>query len=72
MTCEEQLIDLGFVKSPDEFIMIPYRPLFVFHPVKGDAIEVTLKRGRIYHTQKKFEKFETFIEKFKRDYGRER
>ena len=68
---EEQLIELGFVKFPDERVMRPYRPLFMFYPFKGDPLEVTLKRGRIYHTQKKFESFETFIDKFKKDYEKE-
>jgi len=68
---KEQLIELGFVRVPDKSVMQPYRPLFMFYPFSGDPIEVTLKRGRIYHTQKKFESFEIFIEKFKKDYEKQ-
>jgi hypothetical protein len=66
---EEQLLDLGFVKWPDDMIMKPFRTYFAYHDTKGGLHEVTLKRGRAYLTDKKYIKFETFIENFKRDYG---
>jgi hypothetical protein len=65
---EEQLLELGFVKWPDEMVMKPFREYFAYYDDKGGLLEVTLKRGRIYLSEKKFVKFETFIENFKKDY----
>jgi hypothetical protein len=49
---EEQLIKLGFVKYPDAVVMKPFRPYFIRHMKDGDPIEVTVKRGKIYKTEK--------------------
>jgi hypothetical protein len=63
---EEQLINLGFVKWPDEMIMKPYRAFFMYHFPDGDTLEVTVKRGKAYTTSmRKGVTIETFIRKFK-------
>ena len=68
---EEQLIELGFVKFPDNMVMKPYRELFIYYPVKDNPVEITLKNGRVYTSEKHQVKFEAFIQNFKEDYGKE-
>lgn len=65
---EDQLINLGFVKFPDEVINVPFRKYFAYH-YTGGLLEVTLKNGKIYTSEKVSVGFDTFIEKFKKEYG---